>query len=125
MENNDDKKYYEIGQRIERARKDEGLTQGQLAELLNYQSPTAISLIEAGKRNIKVAELEKIAEVLHCDLQYLLSGSTERPAVSVRMALRSEHKDLTKPELDKIESFISFIKSEQNGRRTTDDKQQS
>lgn len=117
MEKNDSKRYEAIGKRIEQARRSEGLTQTSLASLLDYESPTAISLIEAGKRKIKVAELEKIAEKLHCDIQYLLTGSSDRPPVTVRMALRSEHKDLTAPELDKIESFINFVKSEQDGRR--------
>lgn len=116
MENTEEQKYQEIGRRIEEARKQEGLTQSQLASVLNYQSPTAVSLIEAGKRKIKIAELEIIADKLHCDLQFLLSGSNDRPPVSVRMALRAEHKDLTKPELDKIESFINFIKHEQDGK---------
>ena len=121
MEKDEERKYREIGRRIEGARSKEGLTQGQLAEKLNYQTPTAISLIEAGKRKIKIGELEKIAKLLHQDLQFLLTGSTDRP-ISVRMALRAEYKDLTKPELDKIESFINFVKSEQRERRDRDDQ---
>lgn len=117
MEKNDSKRYEAIGKRIEIARKSEGLTQSGLATRLDYESPTAISLIEAGKRKIKVTELEKIAKELHCDIQYLLTGSSDRPPVSVRVALRAEHKDLDKSELDKIESFINFVKSEQDGKR--------
>lgn len=112
MEKSEQTKYAEIGERIEHARKREGLTQGQLATLLGYQTPTAISLIEAGKRMIKVAELEKIAEVLHTDLQFLLKGTTGQREVTVSMALRSEHKDLSTEEVDKIESFIEFVKAE-------------
>lgn len=116
MEKNDSEKYEAIGKRIEMSRKEEGLTQSELAKKLNYESPTAISLIEAGKRKIKVAELEKIAEELHRDIQYLLTGSSDRPPVTVRMALRSEHKDLSMAEIGKIESFIDFVKKEKNGK---------
>jgi len=116
MEKNDSKKYEEIGKRIEAARKDEELTQSELAKKLDYESPTAISLIEAGKRKIKVAELEKIAEELHRDIQYLLTGSSNQPHVTVKMALRSEHKDLSAAEIGKIESFINFVKNEKNGK---------
>jgi XRE family transcriptional regulator, fatty acid utilization regulator len=119
MEKDEQVTYVEIGRRIEQARKREGLTQGQLAELLGYQTPTAISLIEAGKRMIKIAELEKMAEVLHTDLQFLLKGTTDRPPVTVKMALRSEHKDLSAEDVSKIESFIEFVKAENNGRGTT------
>jgi len=119
MENTDQAKYAEIGKRIEDARKREGLTQGQLAKLLDYQTPTAISLIEAGKRMIKIAELEKIALALHTDLQFLSTGSSDRPAVSVSMALRSEHKNLSAEDYSKIESFIDFVKAERDGRGST------
>lgn len=120
MEKNDANRYESIGKRIELARRSEGLTQSALATRLDYESPTAISLIESGKRKIKVAELEKIADVLDCSIQYLLTGNDNGPPVSVRMALRSEHKDLTAPELDKIEAFISFVKSGQDGKRRDD-----
>ncbi|MBL8031281.1 MAG: helix-turn-helix transcriptional regulator [Candidatus Doudnabacteria bacterium] len=117
---NENISYEDIGKRIETARKQEGLTQGQLADMMDYQSPTAISLIEAGKRKIKIAELQKLAQLLHRDMDYLLSGESA-PKVSWRIALRSEHKDLTKPELDQIETFVNFIKSEKHGRPGSSD----
>jgi transcriptional regulator with XRE-family HTH domain len=125
MMNNEDTRYIDIGRRIETARKEEGLTQGQLADLLSYQSPTAISLIEAGKRKVKIAELEKIATFLHRPLNYLLTGE-DASSITWRMALRSEHRDLSKPELDQIESFVNFIKNEKKHGRPGDssDKQQ-
>ena len=118
MEKSELQKYKEIGKRIETARKREKLTQSQLATLLGYQTPTAISLIEAGKRMIKIAELEKMSEVLHTDLQYFLNGASNQPNVTVSMALRSEHKDLSADDVSKIESFIEFVKAERNGRRS-------
>lgn len=109
-------RYKEIGKRIQKAREDAGLTQEQLAKLVGYQTATAISFIETGERKLKVSELEKIAAELHCDVQFLLTGSADK-SVTVRMALRAEHKDLDKDDIQKIESFINFVKSEQNGRR--------
>lgn len=118
MENNEKKKYIELGKRIQSAREKKGLTQEQLAKLVGYQTATAISFIEAGDRKLKASELEKIAQELDCDVRYLLMGK-DTP-VTVRMALRSQHNDLDEEEVKKIESFIEFIKSEQHGKRRSD-----
>ena len=115
METNETNKYKEIGKRIQLAREKMGLTQEQLAKLIGYQTATAISFIESGERKVKAGELEKIATELHCDVQYLLSGSERE--VTVRMALRSQHNDLDESEVKKIESFIDFIKNEQDAKR--------
>ena len=115
MENNEMAKYIEIGKRIQDARDKKGLTQEQLAKLVGYQTATAISFIEAGERKLKASELEKIAEVLDLDVQYLLTGQAK--PITVRMALRSQHNDLDETEVKKIESFIDFIKAEQNAKR--------
>lgn len=120
MEKDEMQKYAEIGKRIEDARKREGLTQSQLATQLGYQTPTAVSLIEAGKRMIKIAELERMATILHTDLQFLSTGTTNQPQVTVSMALRSEHKDLSSLEVDQIESFIKFVtEKKRDGRGNT------
>ncbi len=114
-------KYREVGKRIQDARDKAGLTQEQLAVAVGYKSATAISLIETGERKLRVGELEKIANKLQSDMQYLLTGTTDKK-VTVRMALRSEHKDLSADSINKIESFISFVKSEQDGRGGTSKK---
>lgn len=115
MERDEMEKYREVGSRIQVARDKAGLTQEQLAKAVGYKSATAISFIESGERKLRVSELEKIADVLHSDIQYLLKG-TSNQKVTVKMALRAEHKDLSKDSLNRIESFINFVKSEQNGR---------
>lgn len=109
-------RYREVGKRIQDARDKAGLTQEQLAIAVGYKSATAISFIEAGERKLRVGELEKIADKLSCDIQYLLTGTTDKK-VTVRMALRAEHNNLDADSINKIESFISFVKSEQDGRR--------
>ena len=115
MERDEMEKYREVGKRIQDARDKAGLTQEQLAIAVGYKSATAISFIESGERKLRVSELEKIADVLHSDIQYLLRG-TANQKVTVKMALRAEHKDLTQDSLSRIESFINFVKSEQDGR---------
>jgi transcriptional regulator with XRE-family HTH domain len=106
-----------IGQRIKAAREKAELTQSDLATLLNYTSPTAVSLIEADERNIKVETLRRIAEVLHADVNYLATGKAT--TVTVKTALRAD--DSIQPEdVAKIESYIDYLMAQKkdDGRGT-------
>lgn len=60
-----------IGERIRKARKEAGLTQAQLAEILGI-SYVGVSQWESGKRNPKFETLEKIASALHVQIVDLL-----------------------------------------------------
>lgn len=118
MENNDNRKYAQIGKRIKEAREKEGLKQAELAKLLKYGSPTFVSLIEDGKRKVRIDDLEKIAEILHRDVNYFINGGlVSKP--DVQMALRAE-KDLDQDDINKVETLIEtlkLMKKKQNGRR--------
>ncbi len=104
-----------VGGRIKAAREKAGLTQAELASKLNYNSPTAISLIEADERNIKVDTLQKIANILHQDFHYLTTGEQNVP--SVKTALRAD-KNFNDKDVMQIESYIDYLMSqkEKNGR---------
>ncbi len=107
MENNENQKYVEIGKRIKEARDQEGLTQSELGSRLGYKSPTFMSLIEDGKRKVRIDDLEKIAEMLHRDLNYFLQGEMTS-APTVKMALRSD-KSLNQDDIKTIESVIEAL----------------
>lgn len=117
MENIENQKYIEIGMRIKDARDNEGMTQSELAKRLGYSSPTFISLIEDGKRKVRIDDLEKIGQILHRDVNYFIQGSTvQKP--SVQMALRAE-KGLTQDDVEKVETLIEtlkLMKKKQDGR---------
>jgi len=104
----------EIGQRIRRARELEGLTQPELAKKIGYESATAISLIESGERSVQISMLGKIAEILHQDVQFLLTGSTPKRA-EIKVALRAD-KSLDKSDVQQIENYIEFLKKQGRGR---------
>jgi len=106
-----------VGQRIKQARERADMTQSQLAKALDYNSPTAISLIEADERSVRVEILQKIAEVLHQDVNYLATGKNSTP--SVKTALRAD-KSFNQDDVKKIESFIDYLmaeKTKQHGRK--------
>ena len=75
MLNMTDEERRDLGQKIKTARKQKGLSQEQLAELVGYKVGT-ISKYEQGYRIPKIAVLKKIAEVLECTLSDL-AGTVE------------------------------------------------
>lgn len=118
MENADYDKYKQIGSRIKDAREKEGITQADLAKALGYSSPTFISLIEAGERKVRIDDLEKIAKILHREVQLLISGTSTIKQPSIKMALRAD-KDLDAEDVKKVESLVDtlkLIKRQQDGR---------
>ena len=64
-----------IGQRIKAARKNAGLTQKGLAVKIGAATGT-IQQYELDKRQPRLGQLKKIAEVLDADVVYLISGQT-------------------------------------------------
>lgn len=102
-----------IGSRVKEAREAAKLSQADLAKVLDYESATAISLIESGERKLRVEDLQKVADFLHRDIKYFL-GQEEKP-VDLKVALRAD-KDLTKKDEEKILDFIEFVKHKKNGK---------
>lgn len=97
-----------IGVRIKEAREAVGMSQKTLADAVGFESATAISLIEAGERKIRVEDLEKMAGALERDIKYFV-GQEDRP-VDVRVAVRAT-KDLSNKDKDAIIRFIELAKN--------------
>ena len=62
-----------LGSRIRQARKDAGLSQVRLAQLLNT-TQSAISLYEAGQRAVGIDMLLNVARILNRPLHYFLNA---------------------------------------------------
>lgn len=99
--------YIEIGGRISTLRKSLNISQQRLANTVGYETSTAISLIESGKRRVQLSELEKFAQELNTSSQYLLTG--KEPVADISIALRAE-KNLDKEQIEQVVNFIDFIK---------------
>lgn len=85
----------ELAQRLRFAREQAGLSQGQVARLLNMHRPT-VSEIEAGRRTVSAQELSRLSEVYAVDLDWLM-GVDEGPK-----SLRSAKARLAARELEKL-----------------------
>jgi transcriptional regulator with XRE-family HTH domain len=69
--------FIDMGARIARLRKDEGITQVQLAELLGTSQQT-ITAYEVGRRRVPVSSLPKIAKLLGVSIEELI-GEEAKP----------------------------------------------
>lgn len=71
--------YSKLGKTIKNLRKQTGISQQRLADLLGILRPT-VSQIESGERKIAADELIKLSEIFNVSIQYLL-GSEKEPEV--------------------------------------------
>lgn len=101
-----------IGIRIKEAREAVGISQKALADAVGFESATAISLIEAGERKVRVEDLEKMAKALERDIKYFI-GQEDRP-IDVRVAVRAT-KDLSEKDKNAILRFIELAKKKKHG----------
>jgi transcriptional regulator with XRE-family HTH domain len=103
-----------LGQRIRTARKDAGMSQGQLASNLNT-TQSAISLYEAGQRSVGIDMLLNVAKILNRPLHYFLGNDGEMLYVSdseianLIADLEKNPEDL--PELMAYWNFLSWRRS--------------
>ena len=69
-----------LAQRLRISRERAGLSQGQVARLLNIHRPT-ISEIEAGRRKVSVEELIKFSEIYGVEVSWLSCAKTTEPDI--------------------------------------------
>lgn len=67
-----------IGNKIAKLRRQKGLSQKDLANLLGYKSASTLSKIESGENDITISTLEKIAFHLGIDMSSLLLEEKEK-----------------------------------------------
>jgi len=97
-----------LGQRLRLAREQAGLSQGQVARMLEYHRPT-ISQIEAGKRIVRPDEIERFAEIYGVRDAWILRGETifaEESDPRIELAAR----ELAKMRQEDLDSILRLIK---------------
>ena len=66
--------YKQIGERIKKSRKQNGLTQEKLAELMDV-TPQMISAAENGSKGIRPENIIKFSNALNISCEYILTGN--------------------------------------------------
>ncbi len=102
-----------IPTRLRAAREAAGLSQGQVAKMMNMHRPT-ISEMEAGNRRITADELAKLADLYDTKLSWLLGDSPERAATDdPKLQLAARELSKLKPDdLDRLLKLIAAMKSD-------------
>lgn len=107
-----------LGNRIRTARRDAGMSQGQLATALNT-TQSAISLYEAGQRSVGIDMLLNVARILNRPLHYFLGEDGDMLYVkdsdiaALISELESHPEDL--PELLAYWNFLRWRRTHSNG----------
>ena len=101
----------DLADRLRASREQAGLSQSQVAKMLDYQRPT-ISEIEAGRRKVTAEELGKFADMYGVSTEWLLGRNLPSDSVppSLLLAARELGK-LQKGDLDKVINFLRTVKN--------------
>ena len=104
-----------IVERLRTARENAGLSQGQVAKLLNMHRPT-VSEIEAGRRKLTADELVRFADLYGVSLDWLTGKAAETlDPKDARLAMVA--RDLDKLKQQDLERVLNFIASLQGIRK--------
>jgi transcriptional regulator with XRE-family HTH domain len=105
-----------LNERLRTAREQAGLSQGQVARLLDVHRPT-ISEIEAGRRRVTADELAKFSELYDVSIDWLTSTQADDDIDDrVRLAARELAK-LKPQDLDKVLSLLRTMRHAKGPRR--------
>ena len=100
-----------LAERLRVARKQAGLTQAQVARLLDIHRPT-VSEIEAGRRNVTAGELNQFAEIYEVSMAWLSGSEAEDLGVSAKVALAARGlANLRDEDLDTVLKLIAKVRS--------------
>ncbi|MEM1169232.1 MAG: helix-turn-helix transcriptional regulator [Cyanobacteria bacterium P01_H01_bin.35] len=104
-----------IASRIREARKMAGLSQAQVAKMLDLHRPS-ISEIEAGNRSVSAEEITKLAELFDVSSSWLLGEGADRMDIhDTRLQLAARELNKLKPEdLDRLLRLLAAMQIEEN-----------
>lgn len=102
-----------VAERLRLAREQAGLSQGQVARMLNMHRPT-ISEIEAGRRRVRAEELSEFSRIYEVPVEWLIGSEDTDADLDDRVKLAARDLAKLKPEdLDKVLRLLSTIRRSQ------------
>ena len=100
----------EVGDRIRQARLKKGISQAQLAEIID-KTPPYVSNIEMGKQNMSIIVLYKIVKALDVSADWILAHDTPETAAITLDSVTKELEDCTPEERQAIIRMIQNLKT--------------
>jgi transcriptional regulator with XRE-family HTH domain len=102
-----------IGDRLRQAREAAGLSQGQVARLMNMHRPT-VTEIENEARKVSAGELKQFATLYHVSVEWLM-GDTLNANDKIKLAARKLH-GLKESDLQTVMRIIDSFRREGSDR---------
>jgi transcriptional regulator with XRE-family HTH domain len=102
-----------IAGRIREARKMAGLSQTQVAKMLDLHRPS-ISEIEAGNRSVSAEEIAQLAEIFDVSASWLLGEGTDKIDLHDNK-LQLAARELQKLKPEDLDRLLRLLASMQNG----------
>jgi len=110
-----------IAARIKEARHGAGLSQGQVAQLLNLHRPS-VTEMETGNRKVSADEIQRLADIFDVSSSFLLGKSPDMLAVDdpkIQLAAR-ELRKLEPEALDKLLRALAMLRNDNKPKDGTD-----
>lgn len=98
-----------IANRISLARERAGLTQNQLAKLLNIPRPS-VTEIESGKRKVSAEELISMSDIFEVDINWL-AGKGENKSDEQRDKIQLAARNLSGLKSEDIDKIVDLLNS--------------
>jgi transcriptional regulator with XRE-family HTH domain len=100
-----------IAQRLRAAREHAGLSQGQVARLLQLHRPS-VSELEAGRRSVSAEELAEFARIYDVSVSWLIGEESEsQEQIDPRVELAAREIQKLRPEdLDRLLALLSTLR---------------
>lgn len=103
-----------VPQRLRIAREQAGLSQGQVARLLDWHRPT-ISEIEAGRRRVAAEEIAAFARIYSVSVTWLTASEPDQGDLDPRVQLAARELAKLDPEdLDKVLKLLVSMRGRED-----------
>jgi transcriptional regulator with XRE-family HTH domain len=102
-----------IGEKLRQARESAGLSQAQVADLMNLHRPT-VTEIENESRKVSAGELKQFAKLYHVSLEWL-TGETVSGNNKIKLAAR-KLEGLKQDDLETVMRIIDSFRRERTAR---------
>jgi transcriptional regulator with XRE-family HTH domain len=106
-----------VAERLRLAREQAGLSQGQVAKLLDLHRPT-ISEIEAGRRRVAAEELTAFSRIYEVSVAWLTGTDADDDDLDDRVRLAARNLAKLRPDdLDKVLRLLSSLRKPKGSRQ--------
>lgn len=106
-----------VADRLRMAREQAGLSQGQVAKMLNLHRPT-ISEIEAGRRRVAAEELAEFSRIYEVSVAWLTGSEADNDGVDDRVRLAARELAKLEPgDLDTVLRLLSTLRRSKGPKR--------